>query len=314
MIREEIKKLIEEAIKELQKEKVFPGFDIPEVKIEYPEEKTHGDYSTNFAMMLAKEIKKKPVEIARVLGSKLQVLGSIFLEKVEAKEPGFINFFLSKEFLQSQVKEILEKGEKYGELDFGKGKKLQVEFISANPTGPLTVGNARGGAFGDVLANVLQKAGFKTEKAYYINDYGNQIMALGHSVLKDKEAKYEGEYIDHLNEKIKEKDPYKAGEEAAKIIINEMIKTTTDRMGIKYDEWISETKLHKSGAVDKVLEILEKKDLTYEKDEAVWFKATKFGDERDRVVVKSDGWKTYLTGDIALHRYKFEDKKFDKVK
>ena len=314
MLREEIKKLTEKAIKKLQKKKVFLKFDIPKIKTEHPEEKTHGDYATNIAMVLAKRVKKNPIEIAEIVTESLSHLATeSLLDKVEVAKPGFINFFLSKEFLQKQIEEILKKGEKFGQLEAGKNQKIQVEFISANPTGPLTVGNARGGPFGDVLANVFEKAGFRVERAYYINDYGMQILTLGHSVLKDKEAKYKGEYIDYLNKKIKEKNPYKAGEIAAKIIIKEMIKKTTDRMGIRYDEWISETKLHNSGAVDKILKILKKKGLIYEKEGALWFKSSKYGDKRDRVVVKKDGWKTYLAGDFALHKYKFEEKKFDKV-
>ena len=313
MIKQKIKRSIEKSIKELQKEKVFPEFEISGIKIEHPEEKTHGDYSTNIAMVLSKKIKKDPIEIAKILAPRLQVLGSGLFEKVKIAKPGFINFFLAKEYLQSQVKEIFKKGEKYGQLETGKKKKAQVEFISANPTGPLTVGNARGGPLGDALANILNKVGFKAEKAYYINDYGMQILALGHSVLKNKEVKYKGKYIDYLHQKIKEEDPYKAGEKAVKIILKEMIKKTTDKIGIDYNEWISEIELHKSGAVDEALKILDKKGLLYKKEGASWFKSSKFGDERDRVVVKSDGWKTYLAGDIALHRYKFEKKKFDKV-
>ena len=315
MAREEIIKLIEKSIKELQKAKKMPKFDIPEIKIEHPEEKIHGDYSTNIAMVIVKPVKKNPLEIAEIINNQLLIINKKLklFKKIEIAKPGFINFFLSKEYLQRQVDEILKQGEKFGNLNLGKNKKVQVEFISANPTGPLTVGNARGGPFGDVLGNILEKAGFKVEKAYYINDYGMQILALGHSVLKDREAQYKGDYIDYLNKKIKEKDPYRAGEMAAKIIIKEMIKKTTERMGIKYDEWLSETALHQSSQVDKVLKFLEKKDLVYEKEGAKWFKSTKYGDERDRVLVKADGWKTYLAGDIAYHRYKFEKKKFDKV-
>lgn len=292
MIRQEIIKLIQEAT----------GRPAEEIRIEHPEEASLGDYATNIALQL----KKPATEIVEKLKPDL-------FEKVEVAEPGFINFFLSKEYLQKQVSEILKEGEKFGQLDFGKNKKVQVEFISANPTGPLTVGNARGGPFGDVLANVFKKAGFKVEKAYYINDYGMQILALGHSVLKDKEAQYKGDYIDYLNKRVKEKDPYKAGETAAKIIVEEMIKKTIDKMGIKYDEWFSETSLHKSGQIEEALKILEKKGLIYEKDGAKWFKSSQYGDERDRVVVKADNWKTYLVGDMAYHRYKFEKKKFDKV-
>jgi len=312
MIREEIKKSLQKTIKKLQKGKKLPKFEFSEIKIDYSENKIHGDYSTSIAMQIARFAKKNPMEIAELLASKLQALGSSFLGRAEAAKPGFINFFLKKEYLQKEIKRILEEGEKFGQLKIGKNKKIQVEFISANPTGPLTVGNARGGPLGDVLGNVLKKAGFKVEKAYYINDYGMQILTLGHSVLKDSEAKYRGAYIDELTRKIKIKDPYKAGEKAAEIIVR-MIKTTTGRMGIKYDEWISEKKLHKLKVVEKVLELLKKKNLVYEKEGAIWFKSSKFGDERDRVVVKSDGWKTYLAGDMALHQYKFKNKKFDKV-
>ncbi len=291
MIRQEIIKLIQKVT----------GRPQAEIHLEYPEEAGFGDYATNIAL----QIKKPAPEIVKKLKSNL-------FEKVEIAGPGFINFFLSKEYLQKQVLEILKQKEKFGELKIGKNKKVQVEFISANPTGPLTVGNARGGPFGDVLANVLKKAGFKTEKAYYINNHGMQILALGHSVLKDKEAKYKGDYIDDLNKKIKEKDPYKAGEKAAKMII-EMIEKTTDKMGIKYNEWFLEDTLYKSGQVEDVLKILKKKELIYKKEGAQWFKSSKYGDERDRVVVKADGSKTYLIGDIAYHRYKFEKKKLDKV-
>jgi len=313
MIRQKIAKLIGKSIKELQKAKNLSEFNLPEIQVEHPEEKNHGDYATNIAMIIAKIVEKNPLEIANILGSSLKVLDSSLFEKVEVAKPGFINFFLSKEYLQQRIGQILKKGEKFGELNIGKGKKVQVEFISANPTGPLTVGNARGGPFGDVLGNVVKKARFRVERAYYINDCGMQILALGHSVLKDSEAKYKGKYIDEIYKRIKEKEPYKAGERAGKIIIDEMIKKTTDRMGINYDEWFSENTLHESGQVNKVLKILEQKNLIYQKEKATWFRSSKYGDKRDRVVVKADGDKTYLAGDVAYHYYKFEKKKFDKV-
>jgi len=308
MIRTKTKNELKKAV-----EKSF-GIKIKNVNLECPREKIHGDYATNIALILSKKVKKNPLEIAKKITQSLNhSIVQSFFEKVKVVKPGFINFFLSKEFLQKQVKEILEKGKNFGQLKIGKGKKVQVEFVSANPTGPLTVGNTRGGPLGDVLGNIFKKAGFKVEKAYYINDYGMQILTLGHSVLKDEKAKYKGAYIDYLHKIIKEKDPYKAGEKAAQIITEEMIKKTTDRMGIKYDEWISEKKLHETSAVNKTIEILNKKGLLYKKEGATWFKSSKFEDKRDRVLIKKDGWKTYLAGDIALHRYKFEKKKFDKV-
>jgi len=297
----------------LQKEGIFPYFDIPEIDIEIPQDKSQGDYATSIAMRISKITKKKPIETAQILTSALNTQDLKMFSKIETAQPGFINFFLSKEYLQNQVSQILKEKQKYGNLKIGQNKKIQVEFISANPTGPLTIANARGGPLGDVLGNVLKKAGFSVEKAYYINDYGMQILALGHSVLKDGKAQYKGDYIDYLHKTIKEKDPYRVGEKAAQIIVNKWIKKTTDRLGIKYDSWDSENNFHKKGIVDETIKFLKKKGLVYEKEGATWFKSSQFGDGRDRVVIKADGTKTYLAGDIAHHRYKFEKKKFDKV-
>lgn len=318
-MRQELNNLIKATVRQIQKEKIWPDFTIPEFQTEHPENKIFGDYSTNAAMVLAKIVKKNPMDIADLLVKKIQDT-KYKIQDTKPAAPGFINFTLSESYLQEQVKKILKQGDKFGQLKIGRGKKVQVEFISANPTGPLTVGNARGGPLGDVLANVLKKAGFKAERAYYVNDYGRQILTLGHSVLKDKgarlpdgQAKYKGPYIDALSERIKEKDPEKAGQKAAKIILKEMIKKTTDRLRIKFDQWFSEQELYNSGRVDKVLKTLKKKNLIYEKDGALWFKSSKFGDEKDRVVIKANGFKTYLAGDIAWHQYKFQEKEFDKV-
>ncbi len=299
MLRKKIEKLVKDLVKK-------------DVQLEHPTDSKFGDYSTNVAM----KAKIDPEKIIKELKD------NPLFEKVEKAGPGFINFTLSQKAFKEELIEILKQQDNYGQIDIGQNKKVQVEFISANPTGPLTVANARGGPFGDVLANVLNKAGFKTEKAYYVNDVGMQILALGNSVLKDgeAEAKYKGEYIDKLNKEISAKggladrsDPYKAGQWAAKKIIKDLIQKTTDELGIKYNEWIFESDLYKSKRVDKTLDFLREKGLIFEKEGAQWFKSSKFGDERDRVVVKSDKEKTYLAGDIALHNYKFEDKKFDKV-
>lgn len=300
-----LKKKIEGLIKEIVKK---------EVRLEHPANPEFGDYSTNLAL----QTKTDPDKIIESL--KTQPL----FEKIEKAGPGFINFFLSPKVLQEELAEIIEQADNYGQLDIGQNKKVQVEFISANPTGPLTVANARGGPYGDVLANLLQKAGFQTAKAYYVNDAGQQILSLGHSILKDKEAEYQGEYIDELAKTLRKvrglnfnnpdkKDIFKIGQAAAKRIVKDLIQKTTDRLGIKYDEWIFESDLDQSGRIDEVLKYLTEKGLIEEKEGARWFKSSKFGDERDRVVVKKDGGKTYLAGDLALHRYKFEDKRFDKV-
>ncbi|RLC40286.1 MAG: arginine--tRNA ligase [Candidatus Nealsonbacteria bacterium] len=305
-MRNTLANLIKKAIKLLQKERIFPKFEVSEIKIEHSKEKDHGDYSTNVAMEIAKNTKKRPMEIAENLKSQISNLKSNFFEKIEVAEPGFINFFLSKEFLQTQIKEILKKGKEFGKLNIGKNKKVNVEFISANPTGPLTLGNGRGGFYGDTLANVLEKAGYKVKREYYINDVGTQIRKLGHSVIGDSQALYKGKYIEELRKRIKGKDPDEVGQKAAKIILKEMIKPSVKRMGIKFDKWFSEKSLYEKGEVDKILNWLKKKKLAYEKEGALWFKAAKFGDDKDRVLVRQNGQKTYFASDIAYLKNKFQ--------
>ncbi|MFA5169378.1 MAG: arginine--tRNA ligase [Candidatus Paceibacterota bacterium] len=302
-IREEIKNVVSKSLKVLGYEGDFS------IKVLRPQKSSFGDYSVSIAMEIAKKEGKNPMEIAEKI--KENIKGKHF-EKVEVMNPGFINFFVSREYIFKEIDEVFKQRGKFGESK-KKKERIQVEFISANPTGPLTVGNGRGGPFGDVLANVLKKYGYNVQKAYYINDHGKQILSLGHSVLKDEEAKYTGEYIDRLNKKMRKGDPYKIGKIAAKIIMEKMIKKTIKKLNIKFDEYFSESVLHKGKNVDKVLDLLRKEGLTYEQEGAEWFMSTALGDERDRVIVKSDGEKTYLLGDIAYHKYKFEKKKFDKV-
>jgi len=297
MIREEIEKLTERATKDLYGKKA-------EVEIEHPAGPAFGDYSTNIAMIL----KKNPQEIANAITR----FSSPILGKVEVKN-GFINFFISKEYLQKQVEEILKEKEKFGNLKIGKGKKVNVEFISANPTGPLTVGNSRGGVIGDVLSNVLAKAGWKVTREYYFNDAGGQIDVLGHSVLKDDLAEYKGEYIDKLAKKLDGGDPREIGKKAAQIIIEE-IKKTTKKMGIKFDIWTAEGRdLRDKGKVEKIIAWLKKNNLAYEKEGALWFKSTQFGDDKDRVLLRTNKEPTYFALDCAYHKNKFVERKFDKV-
>ena len=309
-----VKQLIAEALKEAAcglKAEVA-------VEVSWPANSQFGDYSSNLAMPLAKSLKRDPMEVAEELAGKLNAKESLkgLIEKIEAVKPGFINFHLSSEYLSRKASEILHLKGEYGRLDFGNGKSVQIEFISANPTGPLTVGNGRGGFYGDVLANILTACGFKVAREYLVNDAGNQIEALGHSVLKDDQAVYQGEYIDQLHERLKQETPaYLAGEKAAKIILNEMIKKTVEeKMKIKFDVWFSETKeLRKTKEVDKILDWLKKEKLVYEKDGAWWFKSSEYGDNRDRVLVKSDGEFTYLAQDFAYLKNKFGQRKFDRV-
>ncbi|MFC1789681.1 arginine--tRNA ligase [Patescibacteria group bacterium] len=312
MLRDEIKNLIERAVKELQEEGVFPDFEIPEIEISHPDKKDYGDYSTNTAFKIAKDTKKNPLEIGGILCKKITELYPKYFNIKKVGEfdsecvAGFINFSISKKYLQLQVEEILKQKNKFGKLKIGKGQKVNLEFISANPTGPLTLGNGRGGFCGDVLANILEKADFKVEREYYVNDTGKQVEKLGHSVLGDEEAVYKGDYIEKLKKRVKKNKAERVGEESAEIILKEIIIPSVKKMRINFDTWFSEKNLHKKGKVKKVIEVLKNKKLAYEKEKALWFKATSFGDDKDRVLIKADGETTYLSSDIAYMKDKFD--------
>lgn len=277
---------------------------VGEVKFSVEEaDSKFGDYSTNVAMMLGKERGKNPQSLAEEMAAELSK--DDLFEKVEAVRPGFINFRLSSKYLQRQIFEITKAGEHYGDTDLGNDLKINVEFISANPTGPLTLGNGRGAYTGDTLANVLTAFGAEVEREYYINDRGAQIVALGHSILKDDQAVYKGDYIDDLAKKIKVKEPKAAGEEAASILMEESIKKTIQRMGIRFDHWFSESGLFK-GPVEEVLGRLQKRGLTYEKEGALWLKTSKFGDDKDRVLITGKKEYTYFAADLAYHWLKIK--------
>ena len=311
-LRKKIKEIILSAIACFSEE----GFDMSsEIQIMKPKNSNHGDYALSIAMVIAKKKNQDPLIVAEKIKKEIekQKDANIF-SSIDVVAPGFINLTIGKDCLLKELLEVISKKEKFGCSNIGEGKKIQVEFVSANPTGPLTVGNGRGGPFGDVLANILIKAGYDIEKAYYVNDYGNQILSLGHSVLKDSEAKYSGEYIDKLNQEIANKeDVYQVGKDAAKTILEEYIKKTINNLNINYDDWFSETIIHESKLVDEVIDYYIENGYTYEQEGAVWLKTSEHGDERDRVIVKSDGNKTYLAGDLAYHKHKFIEKNFDKV-
>lgn len=277
MIRDDIRKLVEKAINEL-------GFKVSRVLVEEPREKTHGDYATNAAMVIVREAKKDPMQVAEMIRTKAK---SDIIEKIEIARPGFINFFVSKEYLQKQTEEILKKKGKFGNLEIWKKQKINVEFISANPTGPLTLGNGRGGFCGDVLSNVLEKAGYDVIREYYLNDRGKQVEDL-------KKGLYKGEKRTALQ------------------IQKENQAFITRKLKIKFDNWFSEKSLYENKEVDKVLGYLRKKKLTYKKEGALWFKSTKFGDDKDRVLIKRGGDHAYLVSDIAYLKNKF-DRRFDKL-
>lgn len=322
-----IKTTLKKQIKQvLQKKYNLADFDF---QISYPPNANMGDYSCNVAMILAKELKKNPSQIAEeIIGALKQIniktKEQIFAE-IKIANPGFINFYLSEKFLQKNLKNILKKNLPHRQAREKKNKeKIMMEFISANPTGPLTLANGRGGFTGDVLANVLKLVGNIVEREYYVNDVGNQINVLGHSILKDEQAQYTGEYIDTLEKEIEldpdfrqddKKNVNTVGQKAAQIILEKYIKPIIKKAGIEFDNFFAESELHDSGSVEKMLAVLKKKDLVYEKDGAVWLKTTdnESTDDKDRVLIKSDGSKTYFLADIAYHFNKLHDRKFDKV-
>lgn len=276
-----------------------------------------GDYSSNVSLQLSKlgllRNYQNLAKFAKLLAQKLEDLD--YLKKVEVAGPGFLNFFIKPQNVAKDLDKILRVGQDYGKNHTGVGKKFQVEFISANPTGPLTLANGRGGALGDTLANVLIENGYQVEREFYVNNTGNQVRSLGDSIkavtgkTKKKEDHYQGEYIKDLAEKFKDDLDLlslELGEKAADYLMDYEIKPAIKRMGINFDRFYSERSLYQQGLVEKVLTKLKEKGVVYEQDGAIWFKSTDFGDEKDRVLVTSEENRgssdaTYFLADLAHH-------------
>lgn len=313
-MRENLKKAILKVVLEL-----WPESQFRENEIEVGSAPAgFGDYASNIGFKLSAKIKKSPTEIANEIKEKIETekLLKNRVEKIEVASGGFLNFFVSENYLLDLIGKINQQKEKFGNLNLGKGKKVHLDFVSANPTGPLHFGNFRGGPLGDALANVLEKSGFTAFREYYVNDLGNQIKVLGHSVLKDDKAQYRGEYIDELRQKlgleqkkeeeISQLDPFEIGEKAAQEILENIIKPALEKSGISFDSYFSEKSLWKKGKIEAALNLLLKKGFVYKKDGALWFRSTDFGDDKDRVVKKSTGEYSYFGSDIAYHQSKFE--------
>lgn len=312
----------------------LPLAPTPNFTIETPADRTNGDLASNVAMVSARAFKKAPRAIAEAITKYIELEGTN-LDRFEIAGPGFINFFYGKQFYTSVIREIEEKGADYGKSDFGQGKRILVEFVSANPTGPMHIGNARGGALGDSLASVLSAAGYDVSREFYVNDAGNQIEKFATSleirylqIYKDgielPEDAYHGQdIIDHAKNFAEiNGDKYVNAEssERRKALVafalpkniqgleNDLLKYR-----IKYDRWFRESTLHQSGAVKNIVELLKEKGHTYEQDGAIWFKATEFGADKDFVLVRSNGIPTYVVPDIAYHYDKLVTRGFDKA-
>ncbi len=301
--------------------------NIPDVLVEVPNHAEHGDFATNIAMLLAKSEKKPPRQIADLLAFRFRNDMDLF-EKVEVAGPGFINFFINKDIWRQTLGRICQSGDDYGKSKAGQGRKVQVEFVSANPTGPLHIGHGRGAATGDAIASILSAAGFEVVKEYYINDAGNQMDTLGRSVyLRYREFLgkvvdfpqncYQGDYIKDIARDLVAKFGSRyldtPEDEAvrffAKIggdIILKGIQQDLKDFGVVHDTWFSEQSLFDDDKVQSAISHLKEKGYLYESEGALWFKTTEFGDDKDRVVVRGNGVTTYFASDIAYHREKYE--------
>lgn len=307
--------------------------EMPEVILETPKDKKHGDFATNIAMQLARIAKKAPRQIAEDIVAHLDK-SKASVDKIDIAGPGFINFFMKSDYLGDLVSVILQEKENYGKSSAGSGQKVQVEFVSVNPTGDLHLGHARGAAYGDVLCNVLAASGYDVDREYYINDAGNQIdnlalsvearylQALGRDVEMPEDGYYgedvvgigktlAEEYGDEWAEKARDERLAYFKEYGLKYELDKL-KTDLDEFRVQFDNWFSERSLYRDGKIEEALSTLKEKDFTYEKDGALWFRSTDFGDDKDRVLVKNDGNFTYLTPDIAYHKDKLE-RGYDKI-
>lgn len=330
----ELKNIIEQAVKKAVSNGALPEAEMPQFNIEKPANKDNGDYSTNVAMAGARAFKKAPRMIAEAIVSCIDLDGTAF-ERVEIAGPGFMNFFLSQQFYSDVLKDVFSCGKDYGKSDYGQGKRVLVEFVSANPTGPMHIGNARGGAIGDCLASVLDWAGFSVNREFYVNDAGNQIEKFATSLevrylqhyepsIELPEDAYHGQdIVEHAENFIKEYgDKYVNADskERRKALVDFALpkniaglEKDLGRYRITYDKWFRESTLHNDGSVQRVIDALKEKGVTYEQDGALWFKASEYGNDKDIVLVRANGLPTYIVPDIAYHYNKLVTRGYDKA-
>jgi len=333
---QEIRRLISSSLQTAFDLNELPKADLPDFTVEIPADRSHGDFAANVAMVSARVFRSAPVKIAQSIVSHIDLTGSFF-SKVEIAGPGFINFFLSPSWFAHVVSAVLEEKENFGKTNYGQGKKVMVEFVSANPTGPMHMGNARGGALGDCLAAALDTAGYDVTREFYINDAGNQIEKfgaslearycqhfLGEEAFPFPEDGYHGDDIKshaanfaeifgdtYLNSTERERRDALVAYALPINISN--LKRDLGKYRITYDVWFHEKNLHDDGSVNNVIGILREKGLTYSKDGALWYKASSFGAEKDEVLIRANGAPTYFAADIAYHFNKFAVRGFDTV-
>ena len=332
--KDQIEKIINGAVAKAVEKGELEAAELNPFKIDIPQNREHGDYAVNAAMVWSKAFKSNPRKVAEILTSNFDFKDT-YIEKVEIAGPGFLNFFLSDKYYADIVSDVKAKGEAYGQSDYGQGKKVLVEFVSANPTGPMHIGNARGGALGDCLASVMSAAGYKTEREFYINDAGNQIEKFATSLelrylqmykegIEMPEDSYHGEdIINHAKAfaeihsdsfvEVEDSKRRKALVEFALPKNIQGLKNDLLKYRIEYDTWFKESSLHENGETARIIELLKQSGHTYTEDNAVWFRATDFGCDKDFVLVRANGIPTYVVPDIAYHYNKLVTRGFDKA-
>jgi len=333
VIRQRLIELLAQAASKAQEAGKLPAVALPEITIEHPQNPEYGDYASSLPMKLARATGVSPLAIAKEIASLATLTPEI--DKITVAPPGFINFTLKGDWLTSRVDSILEAGDSYGDIGLGRGSRVQIEFVSVNPTGPLHVGHGRGAILGSTLANVLTAAGYKVEKEYYINDAGSQVDAFYRSLHAryqqclsvDAEMPSDGylgsymvdlakEIIAEEGDKFLSLPPEKAISQLGQIglaKIIELIKSDLERLGVSFDVWFSEKSLYDSGQYQRVMSLLRQGGYIGEREGATWFVSTARGEDKDNVVVRSDGSPTYFASDIAYHYNKFLERKFDTV-
>jgi len=333
LIKNRIAELIRNAVIQAQEKEKIGNAPLPEIIIERPQNVKHGDYASSVALKMARSIKMNPMQIANEIAAFIPA-GKEF-KSVNVSAPGFINFKLNEDWLVNQVQEIYEVGDKWGNLDTGRGQSIQVEFVSVNPTGPLHVGHGRGAVLGSTLANILRAAGYDVQTEYYINDAGNQLETFKRSLyarymqlegedIPVPEDGYIGDYMIDAAREIKQTNGKDLdglhGEELmqalGKIGLELMLKKIAEELkmlGITFDNWFSEKSLKQSGTYDRVMKFLKDNNYVVDKEKALWFASTSLGEDKDNVLIRSDGTPTYFAFDIAYHYNKFAERKFKKV-
>ena len=333
MLKYKIARLLEQAAKKAQAEGLLPAIALPEVIVEHPQNPEHGDYASSLPLKLAKAARMAPMTIADTLAKLLTETREV--KKVSAAAPGFLNFTLTDKWLAEQVEEILSAGNDYGNLALGKGSKVQIEFVSVNPTGPIHVGHGRGAVLGSTLANVLSVAGYAVKREYYVNDAGNQMDAFFRSLYcrylqaLGKECEmpadgYQGYYPVELAKKIvaEKKKAFldmpaeQAVQEIGKFALPGVIadiKSDLKLLGVEFDVWFSERTLFEKGQYERAMALLRESGYLEEREGAQWFVSTALGEDKDNVLVRTNGAPTYFASDVAYHYNKFLERSFDQV-